>query len=64
MFWLSCGSDALDQEVKMATSGDDIKISRPISGQHFPNFEVFDAEIASSLKIIHNSNLRKKVHTE
>ena len=42
-----------------------LKSSRPIKGEDFPNFEMLDARIASALnKIIQNSKLKKKVSLE
>ena len=57
-------SDAMlwTKEVEMVDSvGWSFKSSRSIDGTHFPNFEMLDARIASSLnKIIQNSNFKKK----
>ena len=55
------------KEVEMADSVDDLKkSSRSIWGYaHFPNFEMLDARIASSLKkILQNSHFKKKVILE
>ena len=66
----SCFSHLLEamrliEEVAIATSVDDLKTSRPITGQLFPNLEMFDAKIAAALrKIIRNSNFRQKAHLE
>ena len=50
------------EEVEMATSADDLKTSQSIFGPQFPNFEMLDVKIASSLKkIIQNSNFQKRV---
>ena len=50
------------EEVEMATSADDLKTSQSIFGHQFPNFEMLDVKIASSLKkIIQNSNFQKRV---
>ena len=47
-------------EFEMATSVDDLKKLRSITGKHFPNFETLDAKAASSLKkVIQNSHFRK-----
>ena len=49
----------------MVDSVDEIKSSRPITAEHFPNFELLDARIASALnKIIQNSHFKKKVGLE
>ena len=54
------------KEVEMATSVDDLKSSRSLQGiTTFPDFELLDARIASSLnKIIQNSYFKKKVSLE
>ena len=50
------------KEVEMADSLEELKSSRSIAGNKFPNFEMLDAEIASALnKIIQNSHFKKKV---
>ena len=50
------------KEVEMVDSLDELKFSRSIAGQNFPNFEMVDARIASALnRIIHNSQFKKKV---
>ena len=50
------------EEVEMATSADDLKTSQSIFGHQFPNFEMLDVKIASSLKkIVQNSNFQKRV---
>ena len=51
-----------NKEVEMVDLVDDLKSSRSIQGYtNFPNFEMLDARIASTLnKIIQNSNLQKK----
>ena len=38
------------KEVEMVDSLDELKSSRSIAGENFPNFEMLDARIASSLK--------------
>ena len=49
------------KEVEMVESVDDLKSSRSIRGIHGPNFEVFDAKIASPLnRITHNTQFKKK----
>ena len=52
-------------EVEMVDSREELKSSRSVSGQNFPNFEMLDAKIASALnKIIQNSQFKKKVSLE
>ena len=47
----------------MATSVDDLKTSRSMSGKFYPDFETLHARIATALKkIIPNSNFKKKVY--
>ena len=54
MFWI--------KEVEMVESVDDLKSSRSIIGIPGPNFELFDARIASALnKIMQNTSFKKKV---
>ena len=49
------------KEVEMATSVDDLKTSRLITGRIYPNFETLDARIATALKkIIPEFKLQKK----
>ena len=49
----------------MVDSVDEFKSSRSVAGEDFPNFELLDARIASSLnKIIQNSHFKKKVSLE
>ena len=51
------------KQVAMTTSAEDLKTSRSVVGNQFPNFEVLDAKTASSLeKIIKNSTFKKKVN--
>ena len=53
------------KEVEMVESVDDLKSSRSIKGTHGPDFELFDARIASALnKIIQNTRFKKKVSLE
>ena len=53
------------KEVEMVESVDDLKSSRSIRGIHGPNFEVFDAKIASPLnRITHNTQFKRKVSLE
>ena len=53
------------KEVEMVESVDDLKSSRSIRGTHGPDFEVFDAKIASAPnRIIHNTRFKKKVSLE
>ena len=50
------------KEVEMVDSVDDLISSRSISGLHGPNFEVFDARIASALnRIIQKTQFKRKV---
>ena len=52
-------------EVKIVDSVDDLKSSRSIKGTHGPDFELFDARIASALnRIIQNTRFKKKVSLE
>ena len=53
------------KEVEMVDSLDALKSLWSIAGKNFPNFEMLDAKIASSLnKIIQNSQFKKKVSLE
>ena len=53
------------KEVEMVDSLNETKSSRSASGKNFPNFEMLDAKIASTLnKIIQNSQFKKKVSLE
>ena len=53
------------REVEMVDSLDESKSSRSICGKDFPNLEMLDAKIASSLnKTIQNSHFKKKVSFE
>ena len=53
------------KEVEMVDSLHESKTSRSVAGKYFPNFEMLDAKIASSLnKIIQNSQFKKKVSHE
>ena len=46
-------------------NGEELKSSRSVAGEDFPNFEMLDAKIASALnKIIQNSHFKKKVSLE
>ena len=51
------------KEVEMVDSVDDFTSSHSVQGySHFPNFEMLDARVASTLnKIIQNSYCKKKV---
>ena len=52
-------------EVDMVDSVDELKSSRSIAGNNFPNFEMLDAKIASALNnIIQKSYFKKKVSLE
>ena len=51
------------KEVELVDSVDDLKSSQSSRGHQFPNFEMLDGKIASSLKkISQNSNLKKRIH--
>ena len=53
------------KEVEMVESVDDLKSSRSIKGTPGPDFELFDARIASALnKIIQSTRFNKKVSLE
>ena len=53
------------KKVEMVDSVDEFKSSRSVAGEDFPNFELLDARIASSLnKIIQNSHFKRKVSLE
>ena len=53
------------EEVEMVNSVDELKSSRSIKGEDFPNFELLDVSIASALNnIIRNSHFKKKVSLE
>ena len=53
------------KEVEMVHSLDEFKTSRSVYGKDFPNIEMLDAKIASSLiKIIQNFQFKKKVSLE
>ena len=53
------------KEVEMVDSVDDLKSSRSIKGTPGPDFELFDARIASALnKIIQNTRFKKRVSLE
>ena len=63
LFQLSIGSDALDERRRGGRPVDDPGTSQSIRGHRFPNLELLDAKIASSLnKIIQNSNFKKRVN--
>ena len=49
------------KEVEMVDSLDELKSSRSVYGQDFPNFEMLDAKIASALnKSVQNSQFKKR----
>ena len=49
----------------MVDSVDDLKSSCSVRGIRMPDFEVFDAKIASALnRIIHNTKFKRKVSLE
>ena len=51
--------------MEMVDSLDELKSSRSVPGKNFPNFEMSDARIASTLnKIIPNFHFKKKVSLE
>ena len=53
------------KEVEMVDFLEELKSSRSVCGNDFPNFEMLDAKIASALnKIIQNSQFKKKVRIE
>ena len=53
------------KEVEMVDSVDDFRSSSSIRGISLPNFEVFDARIASALnKIIHNCHFKRRISLE
>ena len=53
------------KEVEMVDSVDDLRSSSSTRGISMPNFEVFDARIASALnKIVHNSHFKRRVSLE
>ena len=53
------------KEVEMVDSVDELGSSLSIRGISMPNFEVFDARIASALnKIIHNSQFKRRISLE
>ena len=64
LFTISYGSYAMDQR-SGAVESEELKSSRLIAGNNFPNFELLDARIASALnKIIQNTRFKKKVSLE
>ena len=53
------------KEVEMVDTVDDLKSSCSVRGIQMPNFEVFEARIASALnRIIHNSHFKRRVSLE
>ena len=53
------------KEVEMDDSLDELTSSRSTSENNFPNFEMLDVKIVSSLnKIIQNSHFKKKISLE
>ena len=53
------------KEVEIVDSLEELKSSRSVYGKKFPNFEMLDAKISSSLnEIIQNSQVMKKVGLE
>ena len=54
-----------DRGMEMVHSVDDLKSSSSVRGFQMPNFEVFDARIASALnRIVHNSHFKRRVSLE
>ena len=50
------------KEVELVDSVDELRSSSSTRGISMPNFEVFDAKIASALnRIIHNSHFKRSV---
>ena len=53
------------KEVKLVDSVDELRSSSSTRGISMPNFEVFDARIASALnKVIHNSHFKRRISLE
>ena len=53
------------KEVEMVDSVDELRSSSSTRGISMPNFEIFDARIASALnKIIHNSYFKRRISLE
>ena len=53
------------KEVELVDSVDELRSSSSLRGISMPNFEVFDARIASALnKIIHNSQFKRRISLE
>ena len=53
------------KEVELVDSVDDLKSSCSVRGSQMPNFEVFDAKIASALnRIIHDTPFKRRVSLE
>ena len=51
--------------MELVDSVDDLRSSSSTRGTSMPNFEVFDARIASAVnKVIHNSHFRRKISLE
>ena len=51
--------------MELVHSGDELRSSSSTRGISMPNFEVFDARIASALnKIIHNFQLKRRISLE
>ena len=56
---------AMDQEVEMVDSVDDLMSSSSTRGIQMPNFEVLDARIALALnRIIHDSHFKRRISLE
>ena len=53
------------KEVELVDSVDELRSSSSIRSISMPNFEVFDAKIASALnKIFHNSHFKRRISLE
>ena len=53
------------KEVELVDSVDELRFSSSTRGISMPNFEVFDARIASALNnIIHNSHFKRRISLE
>ena len=64
-FWFSIGCYVVDHRSRDVNSLDELKSSRSVCREDFPNFGMLDAKIASARnKIIQNSQFKKKVSLE
>ena len=65
LFWLPFGSNALDlKKWRWLRSVDDFKTSHSIRGHRLTSVDMLDAKIASPLKMIQNSNSKKRLNLE